>query len=402
MPLFEDTFAPYVPFGSRDLTVGKAGTDVAVVQAVYNLMLRTMNPPSGPIGAPIAITGRYDPATVQAVRAIQQYFGLEVDGVVGPQTYFVFGQGVGPNTTYGGPVYGSRSLQQGDTGGDVTILQNRLNTFRYAPLIGHPANGFFDAGTAKAVLAFKQDAQDNGDVGFPANGIAGDGFFDASWLYTFAGGRAILTGRNGFDVVFVQVVLRNLGLYCGPVHGLYDTATRFAVEAFQRSHDLTVDGVVGPATFHAIGRSNNLAAPLPLSVAWPAPSPQVSVCCVALTSATADLHPYGVASHVVNDREGFESLDVVGHQLPNPEAPYDAYSFSLTDPATGQVVVTQRMSALSPGDWAGTYSPGVKSIPKGPVRVFPSSSGGAAGSPVLQGDLANCHRAASFSKGTAW
>ncbi|MDA8204834.1 MAG: peptidoglycan-binding domain-containing protein, partial [Thermaerobacter sp.] len=127
MALFDDTFTPYHPFGSRNLSSGATGTDVAVLRAVYDLMLEVMNPPKGPMGSPIPITKVYDAAAVQAVKNIQSYFGLSVDGIAGPNTYFVFGQGVGSRTTFGGPVYGSRQLSEGDTGGDVTILQNRLN-----------------------------------------------------------------------------------------------------------------------------------------------------------------------------------------------------------------------------------------------------------------------------------
>jgi hypothetical protein len=132
MALFDTTFAPYVPFGSRTLTSGATGTDVAVLQAVYNLMVDTMNPPQGPMGSPIPLTGTYDAATAEAVQNIQSYFGIAVDGIADPDTYFLFGQGVGAHTTYGGPVYGSRQLSVASTGGDVTILQNRLNVFRYA------------------------------------------------------------------------------------------------------------------------------------------------------------------------------------------------------------------------------------------------------------------------------
>ena len=58
MALFDDVFAPYVPFGSRALrptTPPMQGTDVAVLQAIYDLMLATMNPPLGPMGRLIAI-----------------------------------------------------------------------------------------------------------------------------------------------------------------------------------------------------------------------------------------------------------------------------------------------------------------------------------------------------------
>ena len=146
------------------------------------------------------------------MKNIESYFNLTVNGIAGPMVFWVFGQGVGPNTTYGGPVYGSRQLEAGMSGGDVTILQNRLNCFQYASIIGHPANGSFGQSTAAAVLAFKQTAEANGNTGFPYNAIVGCGTYDASWLYTFAGGRAIQTGRNGFDVVFLQVVLKGLVL----------------------------------------------------------------------------------------------------------------------------------------------------------------------------------------------
>ncbi len=399
MALFDDTFAPYHPFGSRNLSLGAVGTDVAVVQAVYNLMLNTMNPSTGPIGSPISINGHYDSATAQAVRNIQGYFNLSVDGVVGPNTFFVFGQGVGPHTTYGGPVYGSRELSQGNSGGDVTILQNRLNCFRYSRIIGGPASGSFNAATSAAVLAFKQDAAANGDTGFPDNSVAGFGFYDATWIYTFAGRRAIETGRNGFDVVFLQVVLRGLGYYSGRINGFYDSATRGAVMAFQRAMSISVDGVVGPVTFYRLGLNNNVAAPSPLGISWPsAPVPEVRVCCVGLTSKTSDLHPYGVAALVINVAEGFESLDVTGNVL-NPPSSYgkfNAFEFTLTDPKTGSVIETVSMVQVSadnnPGDWSGAFSPGVKEIPQGIVTVYPvNTTTGATGLAILQGNLKNCH-----------
>lgn len=401
MALFDTTFAPYVPFGSRTLSRGKSGTDVAVLQSVYDLMLKTMNPPRGPMGSPIAITGKFDDDTVQAVKNIQQYFGLTADGTVGPNTYFVFGQGVDYHTTYGGPVYGSRQLNQGSRGGDVTILQNRLNCFRYARILGHPASGSYNAATISAVLAFKRDAEANGDTGFPDNGIAGYGFYNASWIYTFAGGRAIESGRDGFDVVFLQKLLSNLGYYSGPITGYYSAATQAAVRAFQKAENITADGVVGPVTFYHLGLHNPNPAPSPLDIAWPttAPAPQVSVCSIGLSSTTSDLHPYGEATHVINQSEGFESLDVVGNNLPSLSGtPYEFYAFTATDPASGKVVITERMVPLPGNDWAGAHSPGVKTIPDGVVTVYKAQSRSTdpdditLGPSVLKGNLANCCR----------
>jgi peptidoglycan hydrolase-like protein with peptidoglycan-binding domain len=396
MALFDDTFPPYVAFGSRNLAVGSAGTDVAVVQAVYNLMLETMNPPHGPMGNAITVTGLFDGATQVAVKNIQSYFGLAVDGIVGPVTFFVFGQGVGSFITYGGPVFGSRQLTVGNSGGDVIILQNRLNCFAYAALTGGPT-GTFDSGTAQAVLAFKHDAENNGDTGFPPNDIAGFGFYNASWLYTFAGGRSIESGRNGFDVVFVQALLLDLGYYSGNITGYYDAKTVSAVKKFQTAMGIASDGIVGPSTFYQLGLNNNVPAPVPLGVSWP-PSivPKVTACSVPLVTQSTDLHPYGVASLVINQREGFESLDVVGNFLPDPStfgSRFTQYTFTLTDPRTGQVIVTAPMvqtpTSVSPEDWVGTFSPGVKTIVQGIVTIYPSGSGGL-GPSVLSGNLQQC------------
>ncbi len=400
MALFETTFPPYVPFGSRNLSLTsppKRGTDVAVFQAVYNLMLRTMNPPSGPMGSPITVDGVFGSSSRQAAINIQSYFGLSADGIVGPNTFFVFGQG----NTYGGPPFGSRTLQQGMSGGDVTVLQNRLNLYRYASILGGPATGTFDSRTSSAAFAFKQDAIANGQTGLTANGVVGDGTFDALWLYTGAGGRGILTGRNGFDVVMIQVLLQRLGYYTGRITGYYDGATISAVRAFQAARGIGVDGEVGPATFHQFGIVNPFDAPQPLGLAWPtAPVAQVSVCSIGLVSQTMDLHPYGSASLVINEAEGFESVNVVGNFLPEPStfgSSYGAYAFQIMAPS-GTVVAQGLMSALptaaATGDWAGAYSPGVSDIPKGLVQVLPTPTGspsGPYGPVVLQGNLAGCH-----------
>ena len=179
MALFEETFPPFHAFGSRTLSGGERGTDVAVLQTVYNAMLKVMNPPQGPMGQAIPVTGAYDAATQRAVRNIQSFFGIPVDGVAGPDTYFLFGQGVGPHVTYGGPRYGSRTLSQGMTGGDVTVLQNRLNLFRYSAAIGAPADGVFGGKTATAVTQFQTDAGMNGDTGLPVSGVVDPATADA-------------------------------------------------------------------------------------------------------------------------------------------------------------------------------------------------------------------------------
>ncbi len=272
MALFEELFAPYVRFGGRRLELASSrlqGTDVAVLQATYDLMLAAMSPSQGPLGRLLAISGVYDEATEAAVRSIQDYFGLTVDGVVGEETYFAFGQSERPKVGYGGPPYGSRNLQVGSSGGDVKVLQNRLNLFRYQADIGRPADGYYSAMTAAAVAGMKGDAAWRGNDGLGSNSVAGKGYYDATWLYTLAGGREIFTGRNGFDVAMVQVLLSQMGLYLGPVTGFYDARTEDAVRSLQSAGDLRVDGIVGAQTYHAIGKRNPHPAPAPAGICWP-------------------------------------------------------------------------------------------------------------------------------------
>jgi peptidoglycan hydrolase-like protein with peptidoglycan-binding domain len=103
MALFDELFAPYHPFGSRTLVSGAVGTDVAVLQGVYNEMLLTMNPPAGPMGKAISISGTFDCATELAVRSVQSYFGVGVDGVVGPVTFFCIAKAPVPTRPAGDP-----------------------------------------------------------------------------------------------------------------------------------------------------------------------------------------------------------------------------------------------------------------------------------------------------------
>ncbi len=396
MARFEDTFPPYVAFGSRTLSLQSPnlrGTDVAIAQAVYNLMLTAMNPPEGSMGSPITVDGVFGPQTQGAVRNIQSYFGLATDGVLGSNTFFVYGQGVGSNTTYGGPVYGSRSLSQGASGGDVTILQNRLNCFRYASLIGHPADGTFDAATAQAVLTFKRDAGNNGDTGLAANATVGDGTFDASWLYTFAGGRAIQTGRNGFDVVFLQTILQRLGYYGGQVQGYYDATTRAAVIAFQAANGIATDGVVGPQTFFKIGQHNPLAAPGPLGVAWPAAQEEPVPAPAYVDSATV-LAPEFIPGGSLWLRQGpghEASFIVTGINLPAPVTfgpDYDRYWYTIEGEIVRQMGQIEGPFAMWQGVHTGTdvalpFPPGAR------IWVQVGDHGGPSGPVVLSGTVAD-------------
>ena len=59
-------------------------------------------------------------------------------------------------------------------------------------------------------------------------------------------------GSTGTPVTWLQQSLSGLGFYRGENHGRYDTATANAVRNFQQSHELRVDGAVGPVTKMAL------------------------------------------------------------------------------------------------------------------------------------------------------
>jgi len=68
----------------------------------------------------------------------------------------------------------------------------------------------------------------------------------------------IRKGSKGEDVRYLQQELINNGYSCGPcgADGDFGSATLKAVKAFQKDHGLTVDGIVGKATWTALELAN--------------------------------------------------------------------------------------------------------------------------------------------------
>lgn len=78
------------------------------------------------------------------------------------------------------------------------------------------------------------------------------------------------TDPGGFDlttVIGVQKALDALGFHPGPVDGAPGTLTRSAVAAFQSSHRLSVDGIVGPITRQALDDALDADRTIPGSLA---------------------------------------------------------------------------------------------------------------------------------------
>ncbi len=117
-------------------------------------------------------------------------------------------------------------IKEGDRGDAVRRLQRALHVH---------ADGIFGPGTAHAVRSFQHRH------GLHSDGIVGP----ATWHAL--GGASRSPAVHGNPVAAVQ---RALGL---PADGVFGPQTARGVRGFQRSHHLAVDGVVGPATWRALG-----------------------------------------------------------------------------------------------------------------------------------------------------
>lgn len=68
-------------------------------------------------------------------------------------------------------------------------------------------------------------------------------------------------GSKGDEVKEVQRRLKRWGYYSGSVDGIFGAGTRAAVIAFQKKNGLTADGVVGKATYKALGMTASYNVP---------------------------------------------------------------------------------------------------------------------------------------------
>lgn len=72
-----------------------------------------------------------------------------------------------------------------------------------------------------------------------------------------AAGELLRYGSRGESVRQVQSRLNGLGYWCGTADGIFGVNTRSAVRRFQSAKGLSVDGIVGPKTYSALGISSS-------------------------------------------------------------------------------------------------------------------------------------------------
>jgi peptidoglycan hydrolase-like protein with peptidoglycan-binding domain len=57
---------------------------------------------------------------------------------------------------------------------------------------------------------------------------------------------------RGDEVMQLQQRLRAKGVYSGAIDGIFGSQTEAAVRQIQQTNNLTVDGIVGPATWRIL------------------------------------------------------------------------------------------------------------------------------------------------------
>lgn len=199
-----------------------------------------------------------------ALQILRYYYGNDVNLVTSSNIAAI------PQSYPGSP------LRRGSTGTDVRIIQRQLDRIaKDYPAFGKPTvNGTFDAATENSVKAFQKY------FSLTADGVVGRStWYKISYIYVSVKELAQLTsegesmagtvtggvwpgvvlrrGDTGTYVELVQFWLSTLAEFdesitSVSVDGNFGAATERAVKAFQTDAGLTVDGVVGQATWDAL------------------------------------------------------------------------------------------------------------------------------------------------------
>ena len=104
-------------------------------------------------------------------------------------------------------------------------------------------------GAAFAVGEIKSSAKENGYTVSATNEIFGADVVNSA--------AVLRQGAKGGEVKEVQRRLKQWGYYNGSVDGVFGAGTRSAVIKFQKKNGLKADGVVGAATYKALGMNSS-------------------------------------------------------------------------------------------------------------------------------------------------
>ena len=187
--------------------------------------------------------------------------------------------------------------------------------------------------------------------------------------------RSLYWGLSGDDVYRLQSQLSAWGYYTGPLDGYYGGGTQQAVILFQRSNGLVPDGVVGTATWEALGFSPTFdyAPPEPAGVSRgvsnrgdvyllarviegeAADEPfagKVAVGAVILNRTRSAAFPHSLAG-VIYQPHAFESVNNGQYNRPVTEEALRAAMLAMSgwDPTGGAIYFWNPAKLVNPWIW---------------------------------------------------
>nr|WP_106784450.1 peptidoglycan-binding protein [Lysinibacillus timonensis] len=200
------------------------------------------------------VNGIYNTSTKYAVGDFQRKYDLKPDGIAGPATLSKLDEVIDKSAPTAEPTSNTAdksypTLNTGSSGSAVTELQTSLKKLGY---YNGPINGIYNTSTKYAVGDFQRK------YGFIANGTADsqtlaklDQVMNGASIAPTTVNPTYTTlapGSRGGGVENLQSKLKSLGYYNGPVNGIYNTSTKYAVGNFQREHGMIADGTANPTT----------------------------------------------------------------------------------------------------------------------------------------------------------
>ena len=259
------------------LSSGASGSAVEQVQFWLNTLAQYESAlPS------LAVDGRYGAATASAVRAFQRRYGLTVDGVVGRETWnAIYNEFRSIQSDNGTPnAYPGTALREGASGQNVRLVQFWLKIAHtvYSRLNDLTVDGTFGAATTAAVKRFQTY------FGLTSDGVVGRTTWNKLYeVYNDIANKLLSSslrpgeypgilrrGSSGTAVRELQFYLYLLSAYESSIpavgiDGSFGAATENAVRAYQRFAGLTVDGIVGRATWESLyGKASALRSSGPV------------------------------------------------------------------------------------------------------------------------------------------
>ena len=264
-------------WGGTALRTGSTGSAVEQVQFWLNTLAQYESAiPS------LAVDGRYGAATASAVRAFQRRYGLTVDGMVGRETWnAIYNEFRSIQSDNGTPnAYPGTALREGASGQNVRLVQFWLKIAHtvYSRLNDLTVDGRFGAATTAAVKRFQTY------FGLTSDGVVGRTTWNKMYeVYNDIANKLLSSslrpgeypgilrrGSSGTAVRELQFYLYLLSAYESSIpavgiDGSFGAATENAVRAYQRFAGLTVDGIVGRATWESLyGKASALRSSGPV------------------------------------------------------------------------------------------------------------------------------------------